>query len=102
MVSSLFPKSIGADSLDLFRPIATSNFKFKINTKVLANRLGAIMPLLISHEQHGFKHGRHIHDCIGVASKAINLLDTKAWCGNVTLKVDIVKAFDTLNWDFFC
>ncbi|XP_058783724.1 uncharacterized protein LOC131658449 [Vicia villosa] len=96
----LIPKVKGSDSLDLFKPILVSNFKFKIITKILADRLASIMPFLISKEQRGFIQGRHIHDFIGLASEAFNLLDSKAWCGNVTLKVDIAKAFDTLDWSF--
>lgn len=77
-----------------------AKFKFKIISKVLADRLAAIMPLLISKEQRSFIQGRRIQDCIGLTSEAFNLLDTKSWCSNITLKVDISKAFDTLRWDF--
>ncbi|XP_058746496.1 uncharacterized protein LOC131619414 [Vicia villosa] len=59
------------------------------------------MPFLVSKEKRGFIHGRHIHDCIRLASEAVKLLDSKDWCGNIALKVDIAKAFDTLRWDFF-
>lgn len=58
------------------------------------------MPLLVSQELRGFVHGIHIHGCIGLAFEAFKLLDSKAWCRNVALKVDISKAFDSLNWDF--
>ncbi|PNY03410.1 ribonuclease H [Trifolium pratense] len=34
------------------------------------------------------------------ASEAINLLHKKTFCGNLALKIDISKAFDTLNWSF--
>lgn len=62
--------------------------------------LAAIRPHLVTTEQQCSIHGRKIHNCIGLASKEINLLDSKAWCGNLALKVDIKMAFDTLNWDF--
>ncbi|XP_058725605.1 uncharacterized protein LOC131596888 [Vicia villosa] len=35
---------VNADSLDLFRPIAISNFKFKIISKIIAVRLADVMP----------------------------------------------------------
>lgn len=60
----LIPKSPNADSLDQFRPIALANFKFKIITKVLADRLANILPTIISKEQRGFIRGRNIKDCI--------------------------------------
>lgn len=77
-----------------------ANFKFKIISKILADRLAQIMPELISKQQRGFIQGRNINDCILIASEAINLLDTKSFGGNVALKVDIAKAFDTLEWSF--
>jgi hypothetical protein len=58
------------------------------------------MPSLISKEQRGFIKSRNIKDCICLTSEAINLLDTKSFGGNVALKIDISKAFDTLDWSF--
>lgn len=58
------------------------------------------MPHLISKEQRGFIQGRKFKNCIVLASEACNMLDSKVWCDNVALKVDIRKAFDTLNWRF--
>ncbi|KAM5546473.1 hypothetical protein ABKV19_002467, partial [Rosa sericea] len=47
-----------------------------------------------------FLKGRRIADCIGLVSEGFNLLDRKNYGGNVGIKVDIAKAFDTLNWQF--
>jgi hypothetical protein len=93
----LVPKTQNADSIDQFRPIAMANFKFKIISKVLADRLAKIMPTLISKEQRGFIQGRNIKDCICLTSEAINLLHKKSFGGNVAIKIDIYKAFDTLD-----
>jgi hypothetical protein len=96
----LIPKTSNVDSIDQFRPIALANFKFKIISKVLADRLANIMPTIISKKQRGFIQGRNIEDCICLASEAIILLNKKAFGGNVALKIDISKAFDTLDWSF--
>jgi hypothetical protein len=98
----LIPKTPNADSIDQFRPIALANFKFKIISKVLADdRLAQILPSIISKEQRGFVNGRNIEDCICLTSEAVNLLPKKAFGGNLALKIDISKAFDTLrSWDF--
>ncbi|XP_058728727.1 uncharacterized protein LOC131600410 [Vicia villosa] len=96
----LIPKVNGASSLDKFRPIAMANFKFKIISKILVDRLASIMPILISNEQKGFVKGRSIHDGIRLASEAFNILDKKSFGGNVAIKVDVIKAFDTINWKF--
>jgi len=58
------------------------------------------MNLIISPEQRGFIRGRNIKDGICITSEAINHLHQKAYAGYLALKVDISKAFDTLEWKF--
>ncbi|XP_019431934.1 PREDICTED: uncharacterized protein LOC109339025 [Lupinus angustifolius] len=96
----LIPKFPSADKIEDFRPIALANFQFKIITKVLADRLATIAPKIISKQQRGFIKDRHIHDCICIASEAINLLDHKTLGGNLAIKLDVKKAFDTIDWKF--
>jgi hypothetical protein len=52
----LLPKSPDAISIDQYRPIAMANFKFKIISKIIADRLASIMPSIVSEEQKGFIH----------------------------------------------
>ncbi|MCI11700.1 RNA-directed DNA polymerase (Reverse transcriptase), partial [Trifolium medium] len=75
-----------------------ANFKFKIISKILADRLAQILPNIISKEQRGFIKGRQIRDCICLTSEAINMLHKKSFGGNLTVKIDIAKAFDTIDW----
>ncbi|GAU40165.1 hypothetical protein TSUD_292700 [Trifolium subterraneum] len=96
----LIPKTNNADSVNHFRPIVVANFKFKIISKILADRLATIMPAITSIQQRGFIKGRSIKDCICVTSEAINVLHKKSFGGNLAIKVDIAKAFDTLEWSF--
>ncbi|CAK8573696.1 unnamed protein product [Lathyrus sativus] len=53
-------KSKRADTMNMFRPIALSNFKYKIISKILADRLSSLMSSLISIEQREFINGRNI------------------------------------------
>ncbi|XP_058751049.1 uncharacterized protein LOC131624079 [Vicia villosa] len=96
----LIPKTKEASCLGQYRPIALANFKFKIISKILIERLSSILPNIISKEQKGFVSGRCIKDGICLTSEAINILQNKSFSGNVALKIDIAKAFDTLNWNF--
>jgi len=96
----LIPKTDNADTVEQFRPIALSNFKFKIVTKILADRMVPIMKSIISDEQRGFIQGRNIRDCICTTSEAINLLHNRYFGGNIAFKVDIAKVFDTIEWSF--
>jgi len=96
----LIPKDNNADTIEQYRPIALANFKFKIISKILADRLATILPNIISKEQRGFIRGRNIKDCIALTFEAINILDKKCFGGNLALKIDVSKAFDTLDWGF--
>lgn len=96
----LIPKVQGAKSMGDYRPIALANFQFKIVTKIVADRLAIITSRIISIEQRGFIRDRNIADCVILASEAINSLGKKQYGGNLAMKVDISKAFDTLDWNF--
>lgn len=97
----LIPKFVGVDRIENFRPIALANFQFKVITKVLAGRIASIVPKIISAEQRGFLRGRHIKDCVFIALEAVNMLHNRHFGGNMALKFDIKKAFDTLDWRFY-
>jgi len=45
-------------------------------------------------------HDRNIKDCLCITSEAANLLHKKSYGGIFALKIDISKAFDTLEWSF--
>jgi len=48
----------------------------------------------------GFIHERNIKDCLCIEYEATNLIHNKAYGGNLALKIDIIKAFDTFEWPF--
>jgi len=68
--------------------------------EIVADRLACITSRIISIEQRGFVRDRNISDCVILASEAINSIDKRQYGGNIALKVDISKAFDTLDWNF--
>ncbi|KAM0989503.1 hypothetical protein ACFX15_012919 [Malus domestica] len=96
----LIPKVPNADSVSQMRPIALANFSFKIITKIIADRLGPITSRIISPQQSAFTKGLSISDSIILTSECMNLLDAKCFGGNVAVKFDIKKAFDTIDWKF--
>jgi len=96
----LIPKIPNADIVEHYRPIAMANFKFKVISKIIADRLACILLSIDSNNQKDFIKGRNIKDCLCLASEVINILDKKAFGGNLALKIDITKAFDTLDWKF--
>ncbi|KAL6126211.1 hypothetical protein ACLB2K_074262 [Fragaria x ananassa] len=96
----LIPKVPGADSVTQLRPIAMANFVFKLVTKIIADRLGSIAARIISLNQSAFLKGLTIADPIIMTSECINLLDRECKAGNIAIKFDVRKAFDTLDWGF--
>jgi len=99
-VVSLIPKIQGVESIKDYRLIDVANFKFKIISMILADRLALVAARIIYPNQYGFVQGRQIQGCISIASEAINLLSKMVHGGNVAYKIDIHKAFDTLSWKF--
>jgi hypothetical protein len=49
-IITLIPKTPDAASIDQFRPISMANFKFKIISKIIADRLASILPSIVSEE----------------------------------------------------
>ena len=71
----LIPKSLGANSLDKFRPISLCNSFYKIILKVLTSRMLKILPLIISQQQIGFVPGRIFLDLIMMVHEVIHSVE---------------------------
>jgi len=72
---------------------------YKILAKVLANRLRAVMGLVISDSQSAFIKGRQILDGVLVANEIVD--DARKLCKELLLfKVDFEKAYDTVDWGY--
>ena len=94
----LIPKVDHPETLSQFRPINLYNVRYKIITKLVANRLKSLMPKLIGPIQSSFALGRHIIDNIVIAQETIHLMNKKVdW---IAIKVDLEKAYDKLRWAF--
>ena len=75
---------------------------YKIAAKVLANRLKLIIDELITPHQNAFIKGRLIIDNIIFTYELLHTIKRKKK-GRVrfaTLKLDLSKAYDRLNWNF--
>ncbi|KAK9704781.1 hypothetical protein RND81_07G010500 [Saponaria officinalis] len=94
------PKVENPTQVTQFRPIACCTVIYKVISKVLANRLRLILGDLIGMEQSAFVKGRGIQDNIMLAHLLSKHYERKHVSQRVMLKVDIQKAFDSLNWNF--
>jgi len=94
---ALIPKEESNITPDKFRPISLCNVIYKVISKVIANRLKPLLPLLISPEQSRYVEGRQILDGIILSHEIIHSLKHIKQVGMI-LKLDLSKAFDKLNW----
>jgi len=72
---------------------------YKILLKILANRLKKVLPTVIGVNQSAFLGGRGMLDSILVANKTVDYLKKEKESG-VFVKVNFVKAYDSVNWKF--
>lgn len=95
----LLPKKQVAATISDYRPISLINNVAKIITKILANRLAPRMNELVSGAQNAFIKKRCIHDNFIYSQRVIQLLHRQKKPA-LFIKLDISKAFDSINWPF--
>ena len=98
---TLVPKSLNPKKVSEYRPINLCNVAYKIAAKVLANRLKLIIDELITPHQNAFIKGRLITDNIILTHELLHTIKREKKEGRVrfaTLKLDLSKAYDRLNW----
>lgn len=98
----LIPKKAHPEVLPDMQPIALCNVLYKIIAKMLANRLKLVLDTVISDPQSAFVPGRAITDNILISAEIMHFLKRKRQGneGVATLKIDIAKAYDRVEWDF--
>ena len=66
-------------------------------TRVLCNRLQALLPNLVSNPQSAFVLGCDIGDNVLMAQEVVQQLDRKVRGHNIIFKFDMLKAFDRVS-----
>lgn len=86
-IISLIPKVSNPVMIKEFRPISLCNVCYKIIARALTNRPRPMMKLIVNDTQSAFVPGRQITDNIILGFEAV-------------LKLDMIKAYDRVEWSF--
>ncbi|GLT80127.1 hypothetical protein SLA2020_515820 [Shorea laevis] len=98
---ALIPKGESPDVIQKFRPICLLNVAYKVLSKVIVNRLRPHLQHLIGPLQSSFLAGRSTTDNIILSQEAIHSMRRmKGRKGAMAFKIDLHKAFDSVDWDF--
>lgn len=97
---TLIPKTANASCISQYRPISCCNVLYKTITKLLTLRMKSIMPALVSPNQTAFIQGRKLGDHVMLAQALCKDYHLRSGAPRIAFKLDISKAFDSLNWNF--
>jgi hypothetical protein len=95
----LILKKPDAKRVQDYRPISLTHTIAKLISECLANRLAPELNSLVSRAQSAFIKRRSIQDNFLYAQNLIRALH-KGKKEGLFLKLDILKAFDSMRWDF--
>ncbi|XP_074291104.1 uncharacterized protein LOC141617871 [Silene latifolia] len=97
---TLIPKGSNPKTVFEFRPIACCNTLYKCIAKLLCNRLGDILPDIVSINQGGFIKGRNIIENVLICQDIVRLYNRQTASPRCLVKIDLKKAYDSVEWEF--
>ncbi|KAL9684714.1 hypothetical protein QQ045_022155 [Rhodiola kirilowii] len=97
---TLIPKVNNACCPMDFRPISCCNVIYKIISTLLANRLKPELKYLVNEVQSAFVEDRNIAYNISLVQELVCNYNRKCVSKRCMLKLDIFKAYDTVDWRF--
>ena len=83
-----------------FRPISCCNVLYKVFSGILTTGLNKIMANFIGAQQSAFVKGRQLADNVLLMHELVKGYQRESSKPRVVLKLDIVKVYDSVNWEF--
>ena len=99
-ILALVPKKVDYLEMKDFRLIACCNVLYKVVSKILANRLKRVLPEIIAENQSAFIKGRLLMENVLLASELVKDYHKDSITLRGVMKIDISKAFDSVQWSF--
>jgi hypothetical protein len=96
-ILSLIPKKPNPSGMGDYRPISYCNVIYKCITKILSNRILLVLDSLICRNQSAFIPGRNISENVLLAQELVRNYHRKDSKPRCTLKIDLMKAYDSVN-----
>ena len=97
---ALVPKVENPGNLNDYRPISCCTVWYKCIAKILVTRLKPALEAVISPAQTAFLSGRSISDAILLSQELLHNYHNDQGTARVALKIDLRKAFDSINWNY--
>ncbi|KAL9227921.1 hypothetical protein vseg_003556 [Gypsophila vaccaria] len=97
---TLIPKHDAPKTVMHFRPIACCNVVYKVISKLLCTRLALVLPHIIDKNQGAYIQGRNIQDNILICQDLVRLYERPNSSPRCLLKIDLQKAYDSVEWNF--
>ncbi|GJR27547.1 hypothetical protein Tco_1103779 [Tanacetum coccineum] len=93
---TLIPKIATPQKVNDYRPISCCNVIYKCISKIITNRIKEV----VSENQSAFVLGRRFSDNILLTQELMHNYHLKRGSPRCAFKVDIQKAYDTVDWRF--
>lgn len=97
---TLLPKALHVSSIKQYRPISCCIVLYKLISRVIAKRLQEVIGDIVNPAQSGFILGRQIIDNVLLASDLIKGYGRKGLSPRCVIKIDLRKAYDSVDWPF--
>lgn len=97
---ALIPMTKHQSSAADFRPISCGNVVYKTISKIIASRLGKVLPQIVDEAQVAFVEGRNMADNMFLAQQLVRGYGRTSASPRCVMMADIQKAFDTISWSF--
>ncbi|XP_074297928.1 uncharacterized protein LOC141628730 [Silene latifolia] len=98
--TTLIPKLDRPTSVKHFMPISCCNVLYKAISKIMCTRLALILSDIISRNQGAFVKGRCILENILICQDLIRLYNRGMASPRCMFKLDLQKAYDSIEWSF--